>query len=45
MQIFPNNHILYVKMNISLRNKVETYQMFHPCSMDFLYGRVDGRMT
>ena len=29
-----------VRMNISLRNKVDTYQTFCPCHMDFFIGRV-----
>ena len=32
-------------MNVFLRNKVEIYQMFHPCHMDFFNDRIVGHMT
>ena len=34
-----------VRMDIALRNKVETYQMFRPCHMNFFDGRVAVHMT
>ena len=34
-----------VRINISLRNKVETYQMFCPCHMDFSMVEWLGHMT
>ena len=39
------SHKHVVRMNISLRIKVETYQTFSPCRMAFFIGRMAGHMT
>ena len=36
------SHVVPKFKYISLRNKVETYQTFHPCHMDFFDGRMAG---